>query len=279
MAEDARLSKCLEWRGFGLGRVGARELGLGHNVDCVGGGEQLVRGRADEVCAVRIEGADVVADLIERDVVRQALVALRVQVVGPYEAAFFSGGNGERTHASGHVADGLAFLEDGTHALVLGVQTCVPVDFGKVELERAALLADFDIEVIFANEDFVLERAEGVFAADVIELVDDGLHHGVLVGEDGRDQVLVRPVALAQVEVSDMAGQREALGYFVVVLLLGRGDGCARDLRVRKIVVVEMQLVWNDAEGAILLQVAQLRAPCGTICLPFRLSTSGHCVG
>ena len=89
---------------------------------------------------------------------------------------------------------------------MLGVQTRVPVDLGEVELESAALLVDFDVEVVFAHEHLVLERTESVLAPNIVYLVDDSLHHGVLVSENGCDQVLVGPVALAQVEVGNMAG-------------------------------------------------------------------------
>ena len=238
-----------------------------------------MRGSADKVGAIGVEGAHIVADFVDGDVVGQTPVALRVQVVGPHKTLFLPCGHGKGAHAGCDVADCVPFLKDGAEPLVLGVQARVPVDFGKVELEGAALLVDLDVEVVFADEDFVLEGAEGVFAADVVEFVDDGFHHGILVGEDGGDEVLVGPVALAQVEVGDVAGQCEALGYLVVVLLLGRGDGCACNLRVGEVVVVEVQLVGDDTERAILLEVAQLRAPCGSICLRFRLSTLGCCVG
>jgi hypothetical protein len=75
--------------------------------------------------------------------------------------------------------------------------------------------------------------------------------------------------------MGDVAGEREALGYLIVLLGLGwRYDG-ARDLGVGEEVVVEVELEGNDAQRAVLLEVAQLRAPGGAICLPFRLSMSG----
>ncbi len=219
-------------------------------------------------------GGNVVGDFVESDVVEERFVAVWVEVVGPDEAFLLAGWDGKGPNACCHVAYGLAFLEDVAYALVLGVQACVPVDLGKVELEGAALLVDLDVQVVFAVEDLVLEGAEGVLATDGVELVDDRLDHGVLVGEHGGDEVLVGEVALAQVQVGDMAGEGEALGDLVVVLLLGWGNGCARDLGVGEVVVVEVQLEGNDAEGAVLLEVAQLRAPGSAICLPFRLSTS-----
>jgi hypothetical protein len=67
--------------------------------------------------------------------------------------------------------------------------------------------------------------------------------------------------------VGDVAGEREALGYLIVGLGLWRGDGCAGDLGVVEVVVVEVELVGYDAQCAVLLEVAQLRGPCGSICL------------
>jgi hypothetical protein len=96
-------------------------------------------------------------------------------------------------------------------------------------------------------EDFVLECAECILGAYRVQLVDDRLDHGVLVCKDSRDEVLVWPVSLAEVQVSNVAGEREALGYLIVVLGLGRRDGCARDFGVGEVVVVELQLVGYDA--------------------------------
>jgi hypothetical protein len=56
--------------------------------------------------------------------------------------------------------------------------------------------------------------------------------------------------------MGDVAGEREALGYLVILLGLGwRYDG-ARDLGVGEEVVVEVELEGNDAQRAVLLEVA-----------------------
>ena len=96
-------------------------------------------------------------------------------------------------------------------------------------------------------EHFVLEGAESVLGAYIVELVDDRLDHGVLVCEDGCNEVLVGPVPFAEVQVGDVAGEGETLGYLIVVDGLGWGDGCARDFGVGEVVVVELQLVGYDA--------------------------------
>jgi hypothetical protein len=64
-----------------------------------------------------------------------------------------------------------------------------------------------------------------------------------------------------------MAGEREALRYFIVVLGLGWGDGCAGDLGVGEVVVVEVELVGYYAQCAVLFEMTQFRGPCCPICL------------
>jgi hypothetical protein len=64
-----------------------------------------------------------------------------------------------------------------------------------------------------------------------------------------------------------MAGEREALRYLIVVLGLGWGDRRAGYLGVGEVVVVEVQLVGYYAQGAVLLEVAEFRGPCCSICL------------
>lgn len=228
---------------------------------------------ADKGAAVGVEGADKVSDLVGFDVADERVVRLWVEVVGPDKALFLARGHGKGADAGHDVAYGLALFEHVAEALVLGVQTRVPVDLGKVEFKGAALLAQLDVHVVGTVQNLVLEGPECVFGADVVQLVDDSLDHGVLVGEHRGYEVLVWPVALAQVQVGDMAGEGKALGYLVVVLGLWRGNGGARDLRVGEVVVVEVQLVGDDAQGAVLLEVAQLRRPCSRICLGSGLST------
>lgn len=79
--------------------------------------------------------------------------------------------------------------------------------------------------------------------------------------------MLVRPVAFAQIEVGDMAGEGEAGGQLVVVLGLRRRDDGGCDLGVGEVVVVEVQLVGDDADGAGLLELLELGAPRVPICL------------
>jgi len=123
-------------------------------------------------------------------------------------------------------------------------------------------------------QDFVLKCAKSILSAYVVELVDDRLDHGILVGKDRGNEVLVWPVALAEIQMGDVPGKREALRDFIVVLGLWWGDGGAGDFRVGEVVVVELQLVGYYAYCAVLLKVAQLRGPRCSICLVSGLSTS-----
>jgi hypothetical protein len=75
--------------------------------------------------------------------------------------------------------------------------------------------------------------------------------------------------------MGDVSSERETLWYLIILLGLWRRYYGARDFGVGKVVVVEVELEGYDAQRAVLLEVAQLRAPGGAICLPFRLSMSG----
>jgi hypothetical protein len=79
--------------------------------------------------------------------------------------------------------------------------------------------------------------------------------------------------------VGDVARLCEARGQLVVIGLFRRRDDGRRYLGIGEAVVVELQLVRNDADGAILLELLELRAPRVSICLVFRLSISRSRVG
>ena len=195
------------------------------------------------------------------------LVGIRVEIVSPYETLLLSRGNSEGSDAGHDVAYHLAFFEEVAEPLVLGVEACVPVHLRKVKIEDAALLVDLDVQVVGPVEHLVLEGAVCVLGAHIVQLVDDGAHGGVLVGEDGGNEVLVGEIALSEVKVGDMARQGEAGGDLVVVLLLGRRYDGTGDLRVGEVVVVQVQLEGNDADGAGLLELLQTGAPGVSICL------------
>ena len=84
---------------------------------------------------------------------------------------------------------------------MLGVETAVPVHLGVVEPEPAVLLLDLDVQVRVAGEELVAEGAVFVLLADFVGFVDDGADCGVLVEEDGGDEVFVVEVLVAEVEV------------------------------------------------------------------------------
>jgi hypothetical protein len=84
---------------------------------------------------------------------------------------------------------------------MLGGEPAVPVHFREVEFKCAILLAELDVHVVGSCQDLVFKGAVGVFFADGVELVDDSADGGVLVREDGRDDVFVGEVVVAEVEV------------------------------------------------------------------------------
>jgi hypothetical protein len=157
---------------------------------------------------------------------------------------------------------------------VLGVQTRVPVDLCEIKFKCAALLVDGDVHVVRAVQDLILEGAVCILGAHIVELVDDGVDQGGFVGEDLPDEVLIWQVSLTEVQVCDVAGLGEARGQLIVVGLLRRRNDGGGDFCIGKVVVVEMQLVGDNADSAILLEFLEFCAPRVPICLVFRLSIS-----
>lgn len=60
---------------------------------------------------------------------------------------------------------------------------------------------DLDVQVRVAGEELIAEGAVLVCLANVVGLVDDGADGGVLVVEDGGDEVFVREELVAEVQV------------------------------------------------------------------------------
>ena len=84
---------------------------------------------------------------------------------------------------------------------MLRVEPAVPVHFRVVEAEPAVFLVDLDVHVRVAGEEFVAEGAVLVCLADFVRLVDNGADGGVLVEDDGGDEVFVGEVFVAEVQV------------------------------------------------------------------------------
>lgn len=149
VVEYARLYKGAERLGWfgGLG-CGARELDLGVYGYRAGIVEQLDSAGSDESGTIGVEGAHIRVDFIRLDILVQVLVGVRVEIVGPYKALLLPCGNSEWPDAGHDVAYCVAFFEEAAKALVLCVESCVPVDLGKVEVEDTTLLADLYVQVV-----------------------------------------------------------------------------------------------------------------------------------
>jgi hypothetical protein len=93
---------------------------------------------------------------------------------------------------------------------VLGVELAIPVDLGVVEFEDTASLADFDVQIIRAPEDFVGKSSELVLRANVVDLVNDSLDVRVLVKEDLGDDVFVGQVLISDIEMSCLVSSDSA---------------------------------------------------------------------
>ena len=84
---------------------------------------------------------------------------------------------------------------------MLRAKPAVPVHFGVVEAEKTSFLGDFDIEIRRACEELVGESTVRVLGPDEVCFVDHGADGGVFVEENGCDQVFVREVVFAEIEV------------------------------------------------------------------------------
>ena len=139
--------------------------------------------------------------LVPSDRIVQTCKTVRIQIVRPHKHPLLSGRHGERTNAGHDIADGVSSAELLDEAPVLRVETAVPVDLGVIEPEAAVFLVDLDVHVRVAGQELVAEGAVLVLFADFVDFVDDGADGGVLVQEDGGDEVFVREVLVAQVQV------------------------------------------------------------------------------
>lgn len=105
---------------------------------------------------------------------------------------------------------------------MLGAETAVPVDLGVVEMKSAVFLVDFHIQVWVAGEELVAKSAVFVPLADFVCFVDHGADGGVFVEEDGGDEVFVREVLLAEVEVGLEMVSRSVCWRFWVLVKSGK---------------------------------------------------------
>lgn len=96
----------------------------------------------------------------------------------------------------------LARLEHVDDTLVLCAELRVPVDLGVVKLKGAVGLADLDMHVVRAGEDFVGECAILILVAYVVQLVDHCPQVGILVENDFRYDPLVWQVLFSEIEMS-----------------------------------------------------------------------------
>ena len=84
---------------------------------------------------------------------------------------------------------------------MLRAEPAVPVHLGVVEAKKTSFLCDFDVEVRRAGKKLVGESAIGVLRPDEVSFIDYGADDGVFVQEDSGNEVFVREVVFAEVEV------------------------------------------------------------------------------
>ena len=105
-------------------------------------------GIVSHVCCCGVLGRAIY--LVPFNGVLQTLVAVWIEIVGPYENVFLSCRNGKGAHASHDIADCFSRFELVYEAAVLCVKSGVPVDFRVIESKSAVLFVDFYVHVVFA---------------------------------------------------------------------------------------------------------------------------------
>ena len=84
---------------------------------------------------------------------------------------------------------------------MLGIEAAVPVDFGVIEAKFATCLLDFHIHVRVTGKVLVAKGSVFILFADIVRFVDYRADGGVFVEEDGGDQVLVREILIAEIQM------------------------------------------------------------------------------
>lgn len=65
--------------------------------------------------------------------------------------------------------------------MMLGAESCVPIDLRVIEFENTVLFSDFYIHVVWTGKNFIFEGSKFVLLANIVDLVDDGTDVGVFV--------------------------------------------------------------------------------------------------
>lgn len=94
------------------------------------------------------------AHLVQLDVAGESLCTCRIQIARQDGAALLPGRDRKGSDARKAIDDDVRSLERRNKAGVLGLQSRVPVDFGKVEAELAVML-----RLSFGDEDSVTEAS------------------------------------------------------------------------------------------------------------------------
>jgi len=118
-------------------------------------------------------------------------VALRIQVVGPYEDLPLRGWHRKRTHPGHYIANYFPRLEEADKPLMLGVESAIPEDFGVVEAESAIQLFDLDVHGRISREQLVLEGPVFILRTNFVNFVDDRSDSRILVHEYCSNEMLV----------------------------------------------------------------------------------------
>mmetsp|Transcript_17884 Transcript_17884/g.31727 ORF Transcript_17884/g.31727 Transcript_17884/m.31727 type:complete len:218 (-) Transcript_17884:226-879(-) len=167
----------------------------------------------DELPPIHVERVQM--HLVQDHVFLHGLISVRVEVVALHHPHTPLCRRDHKWANPRHdVIDGVLWVEEAGEADVLRLQAGVPVHFGIVEPEDAAVLPHFSDKVINARQELHIELPE--LSLDGPQLVDDRSQRRNLIQQHLADDKLVRLMGCLEVQVCNVSH-----------LLEGRWDGDA----------------------------------------------------
>ena len=111
--------------------------------------------------------------LIQRQILVQIAVTLRIQIVSIHNAALLRGGKHEGADSAEHIRNDVRRGEGVHQARVLELETRIPIHLAVVEFEYAVLLLQRDNGVVLSRKDLHVKGPE--YRVDLANLVHDRL--------------------------------------------------------------------------------------------------------
>lgn len=147
-----------------------------------------------------IEG-ELLTHLVSCDIVLEACVTLRIQVVSPYKNFFLPCGYCKRSYTCHNIADGISGLKQLNETSMLSIEPAIPVNLGVIKAEIALFLFNFDIEIWDPREELIFKGTEGAIVTNVGGFIYHRGNRRILIQDDRGDQVFIWQVLLPKIEM------------------------------------------------------------------------------